>query len=70
MELQSPKDYANNYGCSCPVCGSDKLTTPLQPIVYGADIKHYIQCLACKAYWYDVYIIDSYVGLTKGDSYA
>lgn len=67
--MQKPmtdKEYVAAGGCRCPVCRSDNVVGESIGIE-GRDAVQEVRCSDCGACWNDVYSLQGYDNLERGD---
>ena len=61
----SSKQYAENGGGCCPICGSEDITGESINIE-GSEAFQEITCNDCEAFWVDRYVLAGYQELKPG----
>ena len=66
MTVLTEKEYVEVKGTKCPACGSIELEGRSINIE-GGSARQGMCCLDCGAFWEDVYKLEGYDLLNKGD---
>lgn len=64
--MLTEKEYVENGGVICPVCGNNGVEAPNRPQNDTvSEIYQEVQCSKCSATWVDVYTLSGYDNLEE-----